>query len=652
VESRRIYIFRGLKQQALSAGCLSLMNSRLLWFLFCCAFAYTCPALAAQASTDGQKRVALVIGNADYMELGQELDNPVNDSNAISESLRNLGIEVIEATDLDYLGMRKALRSFDRALQGADVGLFFYAGHGMEYDGKNYLFPTDAILETEGDVSLGLIDMDQILRVMEKAVPTRLVFLDACRNNPLARSFRGTLGASRSAAVGRGLGRIDAAVGTFIAFATAPGEIAVDGKGRNSPFTKAIVEHLPEPGLEISQLMLKVRNSVIEATDEKQVPWETSSLRGPLILNLDITITPPSSEAPSAMDMRRRAETVFWESIKDSDQLASFEAYMDRFGENGLFAPLALGKIKALNDQASLVLLPRPKPRPNRQVPVTKHKPGEAFKDCPSCPEMVVIPSGEFEMGGHRWLQAVGQWQRLEEPRENELPVRQLTIQPFALGRYEVKREEYATFLAATNRDEASGDCAYWDNDKWLIEPSLGWDRPGFEQDNSHPVTCISWSDAQAYVDWLTQTTGHSYRLPSEAEWEYACRGGTGATFATGASLDVEHARFNSEDTLPVGSFSANPFGLHDMHGNVWEWVEDRYHENYAGAPMDGSAWLTGDRPLRVHRGGDFDWNRQPIGNIRSDGPSWLRCASRSHDFDYRRMNRAGLRVARSLEPR
>ncbi|MEZ5931546.1 MAG: caspase family protein [Alphaproteobacteria bacterium] len=290
------------------------------------------------------KRVALVVGNGDYDDRGSVLANPVNDATAISAKLRDLRIEVIEAVDLDYKGMRDALRRFDRALQGADAGLFYYAGHAMEYRGRNYLFPTDAILETEGDVSLGLIDMDQVLQVMETAVPTRLVFLDACRNNPLARNFRQSLGASREASVGRGLARMQTAVGTFIAYATAPGDVAADGEDRNSPFTAAMLTHLDEPGLEISQMMQRVRNSVVEVTGEGQVPWDSSSLRGPFILNLNIIATPTSDTAD-------RAETVFWETIKGSSRLADFEAYLERFGDKGVFAPLARSRVADLQNE-------------------------------------------------------------------------------------------------------------------------------------------------------------------------------------------------------------------------------------------------------------------------------------------------------------
>jgi len=327
------------------------MIGRLVLTFSCFFFALFVAADSNMAEAADDRRVALVVGNGGYDDESTVLDNPGNDAKAISAKFRALGIEVIEAIDLDYQGMRSALQKFDRALQGADAGIFYYAGHAMEYRGRNYLFPTDAALETEGDVALGLIDIDQVLQVMETAVPTRLVFLDACRNNPLAHSFRSGLGASRAASVGRGLGRIDTAVGTFIAYATAPGDIAADGKGENSPFTTAVLTHLEAPGLDISQMMQRVRNSVVEATNQKQIPWDSSSLRGPFILNLDVIINPaPATSSTSTTDNEsQRAETVFWESIKGSDRATDFEAYLERFGEKGVFASLATNRLDALH---------------------------------------------------------------------------------------------------------------------------------------------------------------------------------------------------------------------------------------------------------------------------------------------------------------
>ncbi len=306
-----------------------------------------------------QARVALVIGNSAYQREQDVLPNPANDAKDMAEKLDDFGFRVIVGVDHDYRGMRMALRDFDRALQGADVGLFYYAGHGMEYQGRNYLFPTDVVLETEGDVGIGLIDLAQILHVMETAVPTRLVFLDACRNNPLAQRFRSTLGASRSTYVGRGLARVDASVGTFIAYATAPGEIAADGTGRNSPFTGAMLAHLDEPGLDVEPFMRRVRNTVLEATDERQLPWNSSSLRGPFVFNpargLEIGTGPGSESQSTPLPTRplNEAETdadILWQALEGSDDAGEWRYFADRFPDDPR-AELALIRAGVLQPQ-------------------------------------------------------------------------------------------------------------------------------------------------------------------------------------------------------------------------------------------------------------------------------------------------------------
>ncbi|MEZ5825151.1 MAG: caspase family protein [Geminicoccaceae bacterium] len=196
--------------------------------------------------------------------------------------------------------MRRSLVEFGRALSGADAGLFFYAGHGMEFNGSNYLVPVDADLQTEADVYVQTMILDDILRVMESAVPTRLVFLDACRNNPLARRLQRNMNPSRGAALGRGLAKVDAGVGTLIAYATAPGDVAEDGEGANSPFTTALLEHLPVRGVEVNEMLTRVRRDVVSVTGS-QVPWASSSLVGPFFLGGDVEPEPEPEPVPAPL---------------------------------------------------------------------------------------------------------------------------------------------------------------------------------------------------------------------------------------------------------------------------------------------------------------------------------------------------------------
>jgi Tfp pilus assembly protein PilF len=238
--------------------------------------------VAPPQTVPADRRVALVIGNSRYQHAVQ-LPNPSNDAADIAQALRKLRFDVIEGRDLDRRAMEDKIRAFGRKLEGADLALLFYAGHGMQVGGKNYLVPVDAKLERTGDLSLDTIEMGQILAQMEAEKRVNLIFLDACRDNPLARSFARSLG-TRSTAVGSGLAAIQSAVGTMIAYATQPDNVALDGDGRNSPFTAALLKHIATPRLEISTLMKRVRADVIAATHEKQVPWDHSSLVGDVIL--------------------------------------------------------------------------------------------------------------------------------------------------------------------------------------------------------------------------------------------------------------------------------------------------------------------------------------------------------------------------------
>jgi uncharacterized caspase-like protein len=236
--------------------------------------------ISAHAAPD---RVALVIGNGTY-SFASHLKNPVNDAADIAGALREIGFTVIDGIDLDRRTMEEKIRAFGNALGSARTALFFYAGHGMQVAGRNYLIPIDARLQKPGDLALDTVDVQVVLQQMEAQPRVNLVFLDACRDNPLARSFASALGASRSSAVGQGLASIQSAVGTMIAFATQPDNVALDGEGRNSPFTAALLRHIREPGVDIAVTMRRVRTDVLAATGQRQLPWDHSSLTDAVVL--------------------------------------------------------------------------------------------------------------------------------------------------------------------------------------------------------------------------------------------------------------------------------------------------------------------------------------------------------------------------------
>jgi uncharacterized caspase-like protein len=287
-------------------------------------------------------RVALVIGNSGYQNT-TPLKNPVNDAADIAAALKRLDFEVIEGNDLDYGGLRTKVREYSDRLAGASVALFFYAGHGIQVAGKNYLVPVDSRLQSEADLDFGTVDLDLVLRSMEREPRTNIVFLDACRDNPLAATLARRMG-TRSASIGRGLAPVQSGVGTLIAFATQPGNVALDGDGRNSPFTAALLKSIDRPGLPLGEVMIAVRNEVLRSTNGKQVPWEHSSLTGQFYFAPQTAVVSATAPANTAALDPASLEIAFWDSIKDGKNPRLFEAYLSRYPK-GTFADIARIKL-------------------------------------------------------------------------------------------------------------------------------------------------------------------------------------------------------------------------------------------------------------------------------------------------------------------
>ena len=220
--------------------------------------------LAAISAVAADKRVALVIGNAAYP--GAPLLNPVNDARDMAAALRKLGFEVIERTNVTQKEMNRAIVQFGEKLRSDSIALFFYAGHGMQVRGKNYLIPIDAQIDSEAGVRAETVDVDAVMDQLAVS-PLNIVILDACRSNPFERRFRG---------VGGGLAQMDAPKGSLIAYATAPGRVAADGRGRNGLYTQELLKHIQTPGLTVEAVFKRVRNGVIAASGEAQTPWESS----------------------------------------------------------------------------------------------------------------------------------------------------------------------------------------------------------------------------------------------------------------------------------------------------------------------------------------------------------------------------------------
>ncbi len=464
------------------------------------------------------------------------------------------------------------------------------------------MIPVDARLSTDRDVELGAVPLGKVLTSVDGAKKLRLVMLDACRDNPFVNQIRRT---SATRSIGRGLGRVEPGPGTLVVYAAKHGETALDGEGSNSPFATALLSLIRTPALEVRRLFDIVRDEVVQSTKGRQQPFSYGSLSG--------------------------REDYFFQRVAAAPPTPA---------------------------------VPRPSPSPNasnQPSPPVPQSQLRSPKDCADCPDMVSIPLGSFIMGASAD----------EEVREGVPSDRRGWAQPqhpvrlteaFSLGRYEVTRKQYAAFVAATGR--VAGDICWGQGPgrAWMERSGMNWLSPGIAQEDDEPVVCVSWNDAQAYVEWLSRITGKKYRLPSESEWEYAARAGSSASrywgtgrkeaceYANGHDLTAAHqlyGRINSDNTLPcrdghaymapVGTFKANSWALHDMLGNVSEWTADCWNESYSGAPSDQKAWSTGQCRRHVFRGGNWD--------TASYG---IRSAQRNQaGVDVRSMG-IGFRVARS----
>ena len=743
--------------RAVSALVLALCS---VWL--CCE-----PAVAA-------KRIALVIGNSVYEQVPQ-LQNPVQDATAMSQMFKAAAFDAVTLKlDLKASEMRRALRDFSDDARDADIAIIYFAGHGLEIQGINYLIPVDAVLERDIDAFDEAVPLDRLLHAMEPARQLRLVILDACRDNPFAKSMKH---GSSSRPVDRGLARMEqgglAGVGptsldTLVAFAAKAGSTAADGDARNSPFTAALIKFLPTPGLDLRKAFGFVRDEVLKVTHNQQEPFIYGSLGGndvPLVPQSPAPQVDPDTAArddyelaaglnmvatwdsfikkyptgfysdlakaqrerlvaaKAAEDAARRAaaqklaeeagaaaeaerQRLAAQAVEDTNAAeaarivaaqkaseaakatvareaderekalaeaaeAARRAAAQKLADEAAAADAERQRLAAIEQakaseiahvvdaaaakadgQVKLAALLPGSPAPGQDASTSQRtgcpdvspelaslspdtaralsqseecglKPKQSFKECESCPEMVVVPAGEFLMGSSK-----------EEilkrlAAANEAPQHKVVLaQTIAIGRFEVTRDQYAAFVDATGH-EGSGRCFTLEQNTPQERENRSFLMPGYAQQGNHPAVCISWTDAQAYVDWLARITGKSYRLPSEAEYEYGAR--AGSTARHGASDDpAELCRFvNGADqsaraaglpddadymactdgfpyTAPVGSFAPNAFGLNDLIGNVWEWTADCFADDYRAAPSDAAARSQQDCPARAVRGGDW----------------------------------------------
>lgn len=289
-----------------------------------------------------ESRLALVIGNSAYKT--SPLANPANDAELIARSLAGAGFEVTRLVDADQEAMKRAVLDLGRRLRSGDsVGLLYYAGHAVQVDGENYLIPVDAQIEDAGEVPLAAVALSELLRTMERAQSRlTIAILDACRDNPFPAATR---------SIGRGLAPVKAPTGTLIAFATGPGEVALDGEGANSPYSAALAANIPLVGIPLEEVFRRTRRKVLETTAGRQTPWEHSSLTGEFFFRPKVA-QPESSarSADPALDEPRFAEIRAWEAVKDTSDPDVLREHVIRF-PGGVFAELAALKIEKLERQ-------------------------------------------------------------------------------------------------------------------------------------------------------------------------------------------------------------------------------------------------------------------------------------------------------------
>jgi formylglycine-generating enzyme required for sulfatase activity/uncharacterized caspase-like protein len=777
------------------------MPWRTLFTAVLCVFWLAHPGRALAQTGGNEHRVALIIGNAGYKT--SPLRNPVNDARAMRDKLKRMGFDVVYFENLQVKQVGSALREFRNAIRPGSVALFFYAGHGLQVRGENYLPTVDADLSSEEDVPYQALSLSAVLNTMEDSkAAVNLVLLDACRNNPFARNFRSQA---------QGLARVQAPSGTLIHYATRPGSVAEDGGGKHGTYTEALLKQIDEQGVPIETSLKRVTIRVREVTKGKQEPWMEGSLTGDFYFivspGAQVTVqavpapttadeaawqasesigtaaayqaylneypkglyaaaariklaglaspaaapaappaaAPAAAEPPSLLGPvpagSKDPEGHTWREVQAANTREHYEAYLQRYprGRYGVAARAALRRLatpplgaeaqaweaalqghsvgayqsylqayprgryagqaqaaigtlrQAAAEPAAAVVAPGPAPAAApaaiqaRPQTVARRLPSEEREALRTAAlrelSLARLSAAEFTMGAEADEQGDD-----GQPDTSAQPTRTVKVAGFELAYYEVNVGQFRKFVDATDylteaETSASPGCHVpVRGGRWELQPGRHWRDPGHPQTDGHPVVCLSWNDVQAYLQWLNGGT-ERYRLATEAEWEFAARGGTtsprpwsespgffgriwnaakiGSKPERPASRSCGYANvadealrklldwpdtLNCEDSyaqaVPGGYFSRNNFGLYDMIGNAAEWVQDCWNPSHQGAPADARARNSGDCTRRVVRGGSW---ASKAASIRSAARAVQPHAYRAADL--------GFRIARTPPP-
>ena len=584
------------------------------------------------AALSAETRIALVIGNSDYAS--GPLPNPANDAKMIGETLGNLGFEVIARRNADQNTMKRAIQEFGARLEKAGpaaVGLFYYAGHGVQLNGRNYLIPTTAQIDREGDVEIEAVSADWVIEQMRYARNRlNIVILDACRNNPFTRSMR---------SVDHGLATMDAPAGILIAYSTAPGAVAADGSGRNSPYTEALslaMRDLHEP---VEQVFKRVRVGVMSATSGKQVPWESSSLTGDFYFAVPARTASPAATAPVVQNTPASAPA---EPTRSSGSFSSFVAGL--FGGNKTTA--------ATTPAAS-------PPVSSGAAQVAANIPGKSAEAIPAGSiagasvaalfQTLGLQVGEFD-GARSYAPAtVRQW-IAKSPRHvtvgntqkqiqaavslcrqyssscelsmfSDEILRAQTLEPFELDALPVSVQSFRQFVDATHyKTEAESvgyAYAYVGGSKVQSVGGGNW-RNGIKQHevaDESAVTAVSFQDAVAYCKFRGE------RLPTENEWEDVARGPERHTFPWGKNMGPAVGTANAAPRVGDGPAEGIGGRYRGLSGNVWQWVDGKVDGRRV---LKGASWL-------------------------ETNPAFRRAASRRYELASRADEDSGIRCAKSV---
>ncbi len=602
------------------------MLCRLSTFILAIYLAFSIPAFAA-------KRVALVIGNNDYVEI-TVLQKAVNDARAMRDALRDdLGFEVVYGENQDQRQMNALINDFEGRVEEGDIAFVYFSGHGVAIKGENFLTPTDIPRPSAGEESIlagrSFGSSELIDRIHEKKAQAIFAVLDACRNNPFKVEGGKSLGG------GDGLQKMDTAQGVFVLFAAGIGQEALDrisdnDENPNSVFTRVLIPLLKNGGMTQYQLAKAVQNEVtkIAATiGHKQNPAYYDQIIGDVVLKESVAVvpeTPPEADAKTDLALNteplQSLAEIEWGLLAESKDENAIVAFLKKYADDPVYSDKARARLLIMSLSIADVeskfecdgVLGQ---AAGEQRCLTK---GYSFADCGKCPEVVVVPAGTFTMGSSND----------ETGRDaNEGPQHEVTIgKALAFGKHEVTRKQFLNFATETHHEADTLQ---------LLELDKG----------NHPVVKVSRADAQAYAAWLSQITGLKYRLPSEAEWEYAARAGSQAPYVSGDNITTANANYDKSvgNIVDVGSYAANNFGLFDMAGNVWEWTADCFLLNYDTTPTDGTTQSGDTNCESVSRGGGWSTpNDQEV--------EFMRVAYRSYGPADTKDEYVGFRIVRDLE--